>query len=71
MHSVYTKSLWEARRSYWWWMVGLGALGAMMTMFYPMLAENTEAFQEMFDLYPEGFRSNISWKASVFSASIG
>lgn len=71
MHSVYTKSLWDNRRSYWWWVVGLGAIAAMMTMFYPMLAENTEAFQEMFDLYPEGFTAMFGIDLDSFTTGPG
>lgn len=71
MHSVYTKSLWEARRSYWWWAAALGTLTAMMTMFYPMLAENAEAFQEMMELYPQGFMAMFGIDLESFTTGPG
>lgn len=54
LNNVLEKTIWDGRRSIWWWVAGLVALGVMMVGFYPAL-EDFGDFEELMDAYPEYF----------------
>ena len=53
LRSVYTKSIWDRRRSMVWWLVGVVVLAALTVAFYPSIAADQEAFEQLLDAYPE------------------
>ncbi len=71
MHSVYTKTLWDSRRSYWWWVAGLAAIVFLMSIFYPLIAEDVDAWQELLELYPEGFLAIFNIDLEQFTTGAG
>lgn len=54
LNSVLEKTIWDSRRSIWWWVGGLVALAAMMVAFYPAL-EDFGDFEELMEAYPDYF----------------
>lgn len=52
--SVLRMALWQARRSVFWWAVGLATLGALTIAFVPTITDDTESFQALFDNFPDG-----------------
>ena len=56
LSSVFTKTLWERRRSLIWWSVGVLALVGMTAGFYPALADQQETYSQLFESF-EGFAS--------------
>lgn len=52
LNSVYQKTVWDQRRTIWWWIGGIAALALMMVAFYPALEDMTE-FEDLFEAYPD------------------
>ena len=52
--NVFTKSLWERRRSTGWWALGMMALTGVTVAFFPTIRNDTASFQDLFDSMPEG-----------------
>ena len=51
--SVYGKTVWDRRRSFWWWLLAMGSLAAMTAAFYPLTEQiGGGAFQQLLDAYP-------------------
>lgn len=57
LDNVYTKTMWDRRRSMVWWTLGIVALAALTVAFYPSISADQEAFEQLFDAYPEEFLS--------------
>jgi ABC-2 type transport system permease protein len=57
--SVFTKWLWDSRRSLLGWTVGVVAVGGMYAAFWPTI--NDPALQEALDSYPEGLLDAINY----------
>ncbi len=53
LRNVYTKTIWDRRRSMVWWIVGVLALAGITVAFYPSIAADQEAFEQLLDAYPE------------------
>lgn len=53
LRDVFRKTMWDRRRSMVWWVVGIIALGALTVAFYPSIAADQEAFEQLLDAYPE------------------
>lgn len=71
MHSVFAKTLWDSRRSYWWWVAGLSAIVFLMSIFYPLIAEDVDAWQELLELYPESFLAIFNIDLEQFTTGAG
>lgn len=54
IHNLYEKTMWESRRSIWWWIGGIAGLTMLMVGFYPSL-EGMEGFADLLANYPEAF----------------
>jgi ABC-2 type transport system permease protein len=54
LRNVFGKRIWERRRGYLWWMIGLGGLTLLTTSFWPSLESSMEDFRRMLDSLPEG-----------------
>lgn len=69
--SIFTKTIWERRRSITWWMLGMGALAAVTVAFYPSIRGDAEAFESLFESFPEGLLSvfGIEDAASLVTAT--
>lgn len=80
LRNVFTKSLWDQRRSLMWWGVGTAALAILTTLFYPAISEagdlgkaleDSEALANLFsggftDLNsPEGFLNSQLYSLTV------
>lgn len=53
LRSVYRKTMWDRRRAMMWWTIGIVALAAMTVAFYPSIAADQEAYEQLLDAYPE------------------
>ena len=53
LNSVYLKTMWDRRTSIVWWVVGMIALGAITVAFYPSIAADQDAFEQLLEAYPE------------------
>ena len=51
--SVYLKTMWDRRTSMVWWVLGVVALAAITVAFYPSIAADQDAFEQLIDAYPE------------------
>ncbi len=53
LRSIAGTAVWERRRSFWWWLLGMVSLAALTMAFYPTLAgTGGDAFQSLIDAYP-------------------
>lgn len=53
LRSVGGKAIWDRRRSFWWWLSGIGLLVALTAAFFPVLnGAGGDAFQQLIDAYP-------------------
>jgi ABC-type transport system involved in multi-copper enzyme maturation permease subunit len=50
--SIAGKAIWDRRRSFWWWLLGIGFLAAITISLFPSLADTGDAFQGLLDAYP-------------------
>ena len=51
--SVFSKSLWDSRRSVWWWALGLSTLALLTFAAWPAFMKDSQAFTEMIDSMPK------------------
>ena len=51
LRSVFTKDLWDRRRSMIWWVIGMGALTGWLAAFYPVLRDS-EAMTDFINDFP-------------------
>ncbi len=68
--SVFAKTVWDRRRSLWWWLAGLAGLAALMVAFWPTFA-GTEDFAELLDAYPEYLLALFGIDAEEFLTAAG
>lgn len=57
LSSIFTKLIWERRRGYVWWAIGLGSLTLLTAGFWPSLADSAEDFQRLLENLPQGILS--------------
>lgn len=50
--SVFTKTVWDHRRTIWWWLGGVGLLALFIVAYYPALGDLSE-FADLLESYPE------------------
>jgi ABC-2 type transport system permease protein len=62
--SVLSKTLWDRRRSFAWWTLGLVGLVALMTAVYPTIRDNPE-MNRLVDEYPEALKAFIAFGGAV------
>ena len=53
LRSIYLKSMWDRRRSMVWWTIGIVALSGVTVAFYPSIAADQDAFEQLLNAYPE------------------
>lgn len=53
LRNVFLKTMWDRRRSMIWWLVGVLVLAGLTVAFYPSIASDQEAYQQLLDAYPE------------------
>ena len=53
LRSVFRKTMWDRRRPIVWWLVGVVALGGLTVAFYPSIAADKEAFEQLLGAYPD------------------
>jgi ABC-2 type transport system permease protein len=68
-HSLLGKTLGDSIRSYPWWLGGLVAYVVLITMVYPFLEEQGQAFQDLLENYPAALLAafGIDPKLSIVS----
>lgn len=59
LRSVFTKTLWDQRRSLAGWVVGIAVIGLFYAGFYPVV--NNEEMRAALEAYPEGFLDAIGF----------
>ncbi|MDH3499547.1 MAG: ABC transporter permease [Acidimicrobiia bacterium] len=71
IRTVFTKSLWDRRRSIVWWNVGMAALAAITVAFVPSIRNDAAQFEALFESLPEGLLSvfGVSDTASLVTAT--
>ncbi len=69
--SVFTKTIWERRRSTAWWIVGMVSLAAVTIAFIPSVRDDTESFESLIESFPPGLLSvfGIEDPASLVTAT--
>jgi ABC-2 type transport system permease protein len=53
LRNVFLKTMWDRRRSMVWWLLGVAALATLTVAFYPSIAADQEAYEQLIDAYPE------------------
>ena len=72
LHSVFGKTVWDRRRSFWWWLLGIGSLAALTIAVFPSIAgAGTEALEALLDVYPPEMLAifGITDPSSVFTGA--
>lgn len=64
LRSVLAKSLWDIRRSFAWWSLGLAGLVALMVAVYPTVRDNP-ALNDLVEQYPEALKGFIAFGGAV------
>jgi len=59
LRSVFTKALWDQRRAYLGWLIGLAGTTIMYAAFYPMT--NTPAMADAMAAYPQALLEAFGW----------
>ncbi len=59
LRSVFSKTLWDQRRSLLGWVIGIAAIGVLYAAFYPTI--NNPAMMQALDAYPEGLLDAIGF----------
>jgi ABC-2 type transport system permease protein len=59
LRSVFTKTLWDQRRSLAGWLIGISVIGVFYAAFYPVI--NTPELRAALEAYPEGFLDAIGF----------
>lgn len=68
LRSVLLKSLYDVRRSFAWWTVGLAGLVALMVAVYPTVRDNPE-LNQLVEQYPEALKAFIAFGGALDYAS--
>jgi ABC-2 type transport system permease protein len=72
LHSVFGKTVWDRRHSFWWWLLGIGSLAALTIAVFPSIAgAGTEALEALLDVYPPEMLAifGITDPSSVFTGA--
>ena len=72
LHSVFGKTVWDRRRSFWWWLLGMGSLAALTIAVFPSIAgTGTEALEALLEAYPPEMLAifGITDPSSVFTGA--
>jgi ABC-2 type transport system permease protein len=72
LHSVFGKTVWDRRRSFWWWLAGVGSLAALTIAVFPSIAgTGTEALEALLEAYPPEMLAifGITDPSSVFTGA--
>jgi ABC-2 type transport system permease protein len=72
LHSVFGKTVWDRRRSFWWWLAGIGSLAALTIAVFPSIAgTGTEALEALLEAYPPEMLAifGITDPSSVFTGA--
>lgn len=64
LHSVLSKTLWDLRRSFAWWTLGLVGLVALMVAVFPTIRDNPE-MNRLVEEYPEALKAFIAFGGAV------
>lgn len=51
--SIFSKTIWDRRRSIGWWTLGMVALAGLTIAFYPSIRADSEAFEDLFQSFPD------------------
>jgi ABC-2 type transport system permease protein len=57
LSSVFRKTIWDRRRGYVWWIVGMVAITGITVAFWPTLRRDAAVITELLDSLPEGMMS--------------
>jgi len=57
LSSVFRKTIWDRRRGYAWWIVGMVAITGITVAFWPTLRRDAAVITELLDSLPEGMMS--------------
>lgn len=57
LSSVFRKTIWDRRRGYVWWVVGMVAITGITVAFWPTLQRDAAALTELLENLPEGMMS--------------
>jgi ABC-2 type transport system permease protein len=71
LRNVYLKSLRDLRRAQVWWTVGVVAFAVYTISFFPVIQENAEQFQELFESFPEGLNAFLGGGAAELVTPTG
>lgn len=72
LQSVFGKTVWDRRRSFWWWLLGMGSLAALTIAVFPSIAgTGTEALEALLEAYPPEMLAifGITDPSSVFTGA--
>jgi ABC-2 type transport system permease protein len=63
--------VWDRRRSFWWWLVGLCSIAALTIAFLPTIQNTGEALESLLDAYPQEMLAvfGITDPESVFTGA--
>ena len=53
LNSMFGKTMWDRKVSIVWWIVGVLLLTGLTVAFYPSIAADQDAFEQLLDAYPE------------------
>ena len=70
LDSVFEKTVWEVRRSIWWWIGGIGILAGFMVAYYPALGDMSE-FADLLESYPEAMLALFGIDPQEFLTAAG
>ncbi len=57
LSSVFRKTIWDRRRGYIWWVLGMAAITGITVAFWPTLQRDSEVLAQLLDNLPEGMMS--------------
>lgn len=64
LRSVLSKTLWDLRRSFFWWTLGLIGLVALMAAVFPTIRDNPD-MNRLVEQYPEALKAFIAFGGAV------
>jgi ABC-2 type transport system permease protein len=70
LDSVFEKTVWDGRRSIWWWLGGLVVLQGFMVAYYPALGDMSE-FADLLEQYPEAMLALFGIDPQEFLTAAG
>lgn len=54
LNSVFTKTIWDRRKGFVWWAIGMLAITAITVAFWPTIQKDSEALLQLMENLPEG-----------------